>query len=168
MLTMGYKILAKVLDNRLKTVLQFLISEHQTGFMEGRNILNNVVNLLLITEYAQTKRLISIIMAIDFEKCFDLIDHIAIRGALRYFGIGENYIKWTMLLFSEFEVCTQNNGNSSAWFKPTKDVTFHLISLFALDRFLLTFLKIIKRSMAFLRKKKLPCYHSLQMILIYT
>ena len=121
-LSLDYKILAKALDNRLKLVLPKVISDHQTGFMEGRNIMHNIVNLLLIVEDAKRKRLENLILLIDFEKCFDMISHTAIVGSLRYFGIGEEFIRWVMLLFAEFELCTQNNGHISRWFKPTRGV----------------------------------------------
>jgi hypothetical protein len=37
-----YKILAKVLVGRLQAVLPNIIKPNQTGFMEGRSILDNV------------------------------------------------------------------------------------------------------------------------------
>ena len=46
MLTLDYKILAKALDTRLKKVLPFVIDKTQTGFMEGRNIMTNIINLI--------------------------------------------------------------------------------------------------------------------------
>ena len=116
---MDYKILAKALDNRLKKVLPKVISEYQSGFMEGRNILHNLIKLLLIMEYANRKRLMVVIMAIDFKKCFDTIDHTAIVGSLKYFNVGTTFIKWTMLLFTDFELCAQNNGFITDWFKPS-------------------------------------------------
>ena len=61
-------------------------------------------------------------MTIDFEKCFDHIEHSAIRGALQYFNFGPYFIAWTMLLFNGLELCTQNNGHISEWFEPTHGV----------------------------------------------
>ena len=120
MLTIDYKILSKVLDNRLKTVLPNLIQEHQTGFMEGHNILTNIVKLLEIMSETQRKSIVGLIMSIDFEKCFDMIEHQAICGALEYFGFGPNYIRWVMLLFNKFELCSQNNGYISNWWSSSR------------------------------------------------
>ena len=60
-------------------------------------------------------------MFIDFEKCFDMIEHNAIKVHFikRYFNFGENVTLWTMLLFNDFEMCTQDNGYMSIWFKTT-------------------------------------------------
>ena len=84
--------------------------------------MTNIINLIHAMNYAASKKLMWLVMAIDFEKCFDMIDHKAIKGALQYFGIGDIYIAWVMLLFENFELCTQNNGYISSWFKPTRGV----------------------------------------------
>ena len=68
---------------------------------------------------AQRKYFTGLIMVIDFEKCFDMIEYCAIIGALEYFEIGPKFTKWVMLLFTEFELCTQNNGHISEWMQPT-------------------------------------------------
>jgi len=38
-----YKIISKVIANRLKPLLPALISEEKTGYVEGRQILNNII-----------------------------------------------------------------------------------------------------------------------------
>ena len=50
MLTMDYKILAKVLATRLKEILPNIISENQTGFMEGCQISNTIRTVIDITK----------------------------------------------------------------------------------------------------------------------
>ena len=120
MLTIDYKILSKVLDNRLKRVLDKIISPHQTGFMEGRNIITNIIKLLDVLCETERCQVQGVLMSIDFEKCFDMIEHQAVKGALQYFGFGSNYIKWVMTLFTKFEVCTRNNGEISNQIRPSR------------------------------------------------
>ena len=116
MLNMDYKILSKALALRLKEILSDIISEDQTGFMEGRSIASNLRKTIEVIEYTKKNHIPAMIMTIDFEKCFDRIEHSAIRGALNYFNIGPNFTNWVMLLFNQFELCTQNNGYNSEWF----------------------------------------------------
>ena len=75
----------------MKLYLPKIISEYQTGFMEGRHIGINIHKTIEVIEYAE-KNNAGVIMSIDFEKCFDMIKNNAIIGSLRYFNFGENYI----------------------------------------------------------------------------
>ena len=118
-LSMDYKILSKVLDNRLKSVMDSIIEPYQTGFMSGRYILSNIIKLMEIVDQTAKQQLMAIAMSVDFEKCFDRVDHTAVKGALEYFGFGPKFTRWTMLLFTNFLICTQNNGYSSDWIRPT-------------------------------------------------
>ena len=119
MLTLDYKILSKALDNRLKMVLPDLIESHQTGFMEGRNILTNILKILQIMDQSNQQKILGLVMNIDFEKCFDMIEHHALEEAMKYFNFGPIFTRWVMLLFSNFELCSQNNGNISSWWRAT-------------------------------------------------
>ena len=121
-LNVDFKILAKIWDNRLKEVLPDLIHPDQTGFMAGRSISVNLRKSLDIMEYCKKSKIPAMILSIDMEKCFDKIDHTAIYGALRYFGFGENYVKWAELFYTNFLICTQNFGVRSAWFQKTRSV----------------------------------------------
>ena len=38
-----YKIISKVIENRLKPLLPTLVSEEKTGYVEGRHILNSII-----------------------------------------------------------------------------------------------------------------------------
>ena len=87
--------------------------------MAGRYILTNIVQLLQIMEEVDAKKTQAIVMSIDFQKCFDMIDYTAIKGSMKYFGFGDTFINHTMLLFDDFQFCTQNNGHISAWIRPS-------------------------------------------------
>ena len=73
----------KILDPPL--VLDKLVAPYQTGFMEGRNMLTNIIKLMEILQDSQRQQIAAIVMSIDFEKCFDMIEHLAIESALRLF-----------------------------------------------------------------------------------
>ena len=120
MLNVDYKILSKALALRLEPVLNYIIDEDQTGFMQNRSISTNIRKTFEIVQYTEQKNIPAIIMAIGFEKCFDRIEHTTIIGALEYFGFGPNYIQWIKTIPSDFEVCTQNSGYISDWFFATR------------------------------------------------
>ena len=122
MLNIDYKILSKALALHLKEILPDIISEDQTGFMEGRSIASTLRKTIEVIEYTKKNHIPAMIMTIDFEKYFDRIEHSAIRAALNYFNIGPNFSTWVMLLFNQFELCTQNNGYNSEWLHPSCSV----------------------------------------------
>ena len=64
-----------------------------------------VVHSLQLTDY-QAK--------LNYSSC---IEYDAIKGALRYFNFGEEFIQWSNLLLNELYSCTSNNGFLSDWFK---------------------------------------------------
>ena len=117
-----YKILAKALDNRMRMVLPNLIHEDQTGFMKKRNIASNLRKSLDVMEFCRSHQVPAVILSIDMNKCFDRVSYSAIKGALRYFNFGENFIRWIMLFYNQFNVCTQNFGFKSEWFVKGKSV----------------------------------------------
>ena len=121
-LNVDNKIIAKAMDNRLRTVLPSIISEDQTGFLKGRSISCNIRKSLDVIEYTRDNKVPAVIMSIDMDKCFDRISHCAALGALRYFNFGEPFIKWVSLFYNQFEVCTQNFGFLSSFFKKGRSV----------------------------------------------
>ena len=68
---MDYKILAKVLANRMKSVMPDIISDCQSGFMQNRQIANTIRITMDIAKY--NKKIKGYLLAVDFEKCFDRI-----------------------------------------------------------------------------------------------
>ena len=122
LLNNDYKILAKALDNRLSALLPKIIHNDQTGFVKGRNIAHNIRKSIEVIDFCNAKRIPSVIMSCDMEKCFDHIEHSAVFGCLRNLGFGPNFVRWISLFFTDFQVCTQNYGNLSHWFVKERGV----------------------------------------------
>ena len=89
LLNTDYKILAKLIAIRMKTILDDIISPCQTGHMEGRFIDKNLHKLIDIIEFVENEQIAALYISIDFEKCFDTIEVTALEGALRYFNFGD-------------------------------------------------------------------------------
>ena len=113
LLNLDYKILSKLLAERMKTVLPHIIHTDQTGFMQGRLITDNLKRTLEVIKHCNKNRIEGIILTIDFEKCFDKIEHNTILGALRYFKFPDSFVQWSKLFFTDFKVFTQNFGHKS-------------------------------------------------------
>ena len=92
LLCIDYKLYSKILANRMKTVMESLISPNQTGFMKGRTIGDNVRKAADIMEYTVRKNLAAVLISIDFEKAFDRVTYESLYEVLRYFRFGEKFV----------------------------------------------------------------------------
>jgi hypothetical protein len=68
LLNVCYKIITKVLTNRLASCITSVISDFQYGFTKGRYIMDEVVSLHEIIHEVKRKKQSSLIFKVDFEK----------------------------------------------------------------------------------------------------
>ena len=122
LLCYDYKIYAKALSNRMDTVISDLVPKEQTGFIKGRSIHSNLHKTREVISYLNEKGKPGVIALIDFSKCFDRISYDSIKGVFNYLNYGKNFIQMLMLLYNDFDVCTQNNGHTSQYLKKDRGV----------------------------------------------
>lgn len=67
----AYKIISKVITNRLKPLLPTLISKEQTRFVEGKQILNNIIQAHEVVHSLKSNKQAGMIMQIDLVKAHD-------------------------------------------------------------------------------------------------
>ena len=84
-----YKILSKIINNRLSKVMGKIIHTDQTGYIKGRFILTNAMALRMSLSYNK-----SVHCFIDFEKAFDNIQHKWIRDCLQAFNFPDKFVEW--------------------------------------------------------------------------
>ena len=89
---MNYKLIAKVMSQHLKRVINSLIHSDQQGFLSGRNISANIRTIIDLIEYTDFVDVPGSIVLLDFEKAFDRIEHAYLFKSLEQFDLGENLI----------------------------------------------------------------------------
>ena len=72
---MDAKIASKTLAKRLEPMLPELIQCGQNACVKGRSIFDAVKTIDDILDYTRHKKMSGILVAIDFEKAFDSLDH---------------------------------------------------------------------------------------------
>jgi hypothetical protein len=117
LLNVLYKLASGSIANRLKSVLDKLISRDQTGFVKGRYIGENTRLLYDIMKHCEENNLPGLVMLIDFEKAFDSLSFNFIENTLNFFNFGDMFKKWVKLFLHNTEVCVQLNGYLSQYFQ---------------------------------------------------
>jgi len=69
-----YKIISKVIANRLKPILLSLISEEQSGYVEGRQILDNILLAQEMIHTLQSRKITGMMMQLDLSKAYDNVN----------------------------------------------------------------------------------------------
>ena len=114
LVTSLYKIIVKVLSGRLRRVLNETISLSQGAFVEGRQILDEVVH--------EKKRLgeEGVVFKIDFEKAYDNVDWGFLDNVLERKGFSAKWRSWMKGCLSSMSFVILVNGNAKGWIKATR------------------------------------------------
>ena len=113
LLNTDYKVIEKAVANKMIPALEHIIHNDQRGFMKDRRISVNIRKMLDIMYLAEKQDLEAVVLSLDFVKCFDKCSFSILHGSLDFFQFGEIVRKWTQVLYNNFSVKIQNNGNFS-------------------------------------------------------
>ena len=117
LLNVDTKIYSKILATRIKVVLPSIISEEQTAFISGRYIGEGTQLIQGIIDHFENTDNAGMLVAIDFRKAFDSINHKYLLKTLSQFGFGKHFIQMVMTLFNGAENAILNHGATTRYFK---------------------------------------------------
>jgi hypothetical protein len=89
-----YKLLAKVLARRLASVLNSVISPTQSAFLKGRNLVDGVLVVNELVDYAKKAKKDCLIFKVDFEKAYDLVDWGFLEYMMGRVGMRAKWVAW--------------------------------------------------------------------------
>ncbi|GLT30193.1 hypothetical protein SLA2020_050080 [Shorea laevis] len=122
LLNVAYKVLSKVLVNRLRPFLQQLIGPFQNSFLAGRSTTDNVI-LTQETVHSMRKlrgRKGALAFKIDLHKAFDSVDWDFLRQVLVDFNIPASLIKLIMFSVTSLQLSVLWNGEELPPFQPQR------------------------------------------------
>jgi len=96
LLSCTYKIMSKVLNNRLKKAAERVLTRAQKGFVRHRDLHEVLINIIERISYIKKSDSPGALVAVDFKKAFDSISHDYMMNVLRFFGFGDymiNFVK---------------------------------------------------------------------------
>jgi len=69
-----YKVLAKILANRLRVVIRSVVSDSQSAFVKGKQILDGILLANEAVDVARCLKKEMLLFKVDFEKAYDSVD----------------------------------------------------------------------------------------------
>ena len=82
----GYKLVTKIIANRLKNILSAIIPENQGGFIKGRKILDNIVLVQEAIHSIFHRKEKGTVIKLDLVNAFDRVRHNLLFAVMEKFG----------------------------------------------------------------------------------
>ncbi|OMP01704.1 reverse transcriptase [Corchorus capsularis] len=118
----AYKLITKVLVNRIRLLLHDLVAPNQVSFIPRRQAADNII---LAQEIIHTIRRCSsknglMAIKIDLEKAYDRVNWSFLRDTLRDFGFSEKWTRLIMLCVESSSLAVLWNGEKLDSFRPQR------------------------------------------------
>ncbi|XP_042988726.1 uncharacterized protein LOC122316260 [Carya illinoinensis] len=118
-----YKIIAKTLANRLKKVLDDVISRTQSAFVPQRLITDSIITAYEVLHSMPTRqkdRVGSMALKLDISKTYDKVEWFFLEKIMEKLGFFEKWVALIMECVSTISYAVLTNGSLGEKFKPTR------------------------------------------------
>jgi exonuclease III len=116
-----YKLLSRAINNRLKKVVNRVLSRAQKGFNKSRQIHEVIINLDETINYCKANSIKGAMICVDQAKAFDSVDHNYMEKCFKFSGFGERFISWLKTIGTGRKACViLENGEKSSIFDLMK------------------------------------------------
>ncbi|XP_023193817.1 tyrosine-protein kinase SYK isoform X1 [Xiphophorus maculatus] len=122
LLCTDYKLLSKVLANRLKKVMEQVVHQTQTYCVPGRSMIDNISLIRDVLDVSRSLGCNTGLVSLDQEKAFDRVEHRYLWRVLERFGLDSSFIAKIMVLYENIESVLKINGCLCKPFKVTRGV----------------------------------------------
>lgn len=115
-----YKILSKVLANRLRETLPGIISPNQDGFVKGRQITDDIIIVHETLHSTLHRKEAGMIIKTDMSKAYDRVAWDCLLDCLEAFGFGKVWRDWMRCCVSSVSFSVLINGRSTPFFRGSR------------------------------------------------
>jgi len=115
-----YKIISKVLAERIKKVLSSIIDDSQSTFLKDRGILDSVLMANKVVEDLRKGGRSGLCLKVDFEKAYDSVRWEFLYEMLHRMGFHSRWIMWMQGCLESATVSVLVNGSPTEEFKPSR------------------------------------------------
>ena len=113
LLSLPGKVYAKVLERRVRPIVEPQIQEEQCGFRPGRGTTDQIYNLTGILEKAWEYAYPVYMCFVDLEKAYDRVPREVLWEVLREYGVRGTLLRSIQSLYSQSESCVRVLGSKS-------------------------------------------------------
>lgn len=118
----SFKLLLKVLANRLMVVMSKLVSEEQTAFIKGRNINESIFIVNEVVHAMKIHKIEGLIVKLDFSKAYDSIDWSCLLHTLQCMNFNKKWIQLIRAILHTTRISVLVNGSPTEEFSPIRGI----------------------------------------------
>ena len=115
-----YKIMAKLLANRLKRIMPEIIDERQSAFVVGRQLLHSTIIANEVVEEAKRGKKACLVFKADFERVYDSVSWDFLTYMMRRMGFCNKWIQWIQGCIKSASISILVNGSPTPQFTPQR------------------------------------------------
>jgi len=118
-----FKVITKILADRLVPITMRIISTEQRGFIRDRNISNCVILAFeAINSLGKKQYGGNVALKVDIAKAFDTLDWNFLLEVLRKFGFAETFVNWILVILKSARLSILVNGKAVGYFTCSRGV----------------------------------------------
>lgn len=120
-----YKIISKILANRMKVALKLCISQAQAAFVPGRQILDNVILAHEFVHHLNNMRSGKegfMALKLDMSKAYDKVEWMFLAEVMNKMGFCPLWIKWVCNCINSVSYSFNVNGEKVGFIRPSRGI----------------------------------------------
>lgn len=119
----SYKVISKILANRLKKWLPLIIEPEQGAFVSGRQIQDNIFIVQEVLHHLRTtknRKKHQAVLKLDMQKAYDRIEWDFVRDVMQQMGFHAKWVSLIMQCISTVTYSVKINGEPTSFFQPSR------------------------------------------------